>query len=81
MDKTFTQKLLVQAGAIQYGHFRLASGLHSDIYIDKDSLSANTRILSLLCQGVAQHFMEIRLRLSLGLLTAPLWQPTSLRKT
>ncbi len=50
------REMLVRSGAEQHGHFRLTSGLHSDTYIDKDSVSAHTEIMSHLCFDIATRF-------------------------
>jgi orotate phosphoribosyltransferase len=48
--------LLRSTGAILEGHFRLASGRHSDIYVEKFRIMENPEATSTLCGMIADHF-------------------------
>lgn len=60
------RQLLIEAGAVQQGHFRLTSGRHSDTYIDKDSVSASTRITELFCGALAGQFHDYSFEVVVG---------------
>src|SRR5688572_7904879 len=49
-------KLLEESGAVLRGHFLLTSGRHSDVYFEKFRILEQPKILSALCQEVAEHY-------------------------
>lgn len=50
------QELLESSGAILTGHFKLTSGRHSNVYFEKFRVLEQPKVLSALCQEVADHF-------------------------
>jgi orotate phosphoribosyltransferase len=49
-------RLLEESGAILRGHFILTSGRHSAIYFEKFRLLEQPRILSQVCEPIAEYF-------------------------
>jgi orotate phosphoribosyltransferase len=49
-------KLFKDAGALQEGHFLLASGMHSPVYWEKFRILQNPHYTDILCQLIADHF-------------------------
>lgn len=49
-------RLLEESGAILRGHFKLASGRHSDVYFEKFRILERPDILSALCAEISAHF-------------------------
>lgn len=47
------RKILQKSGAVLSGHFVLASGRHSDTFVNKDAVFPNTRAISRLCEIIA----------------------------
>ncbi len=41
---------------IPYGHFVYTSGRHGKAYVNKDAIYPDTRVLSAICEGLAQYF-------------------------
>jgi len=58
--------LLKETGAMLYGHFRLTSGRHSDVYIEKFRILENPRALDDLCMGMAEIVKNDNVDLVLG---------------
>lgn len=54
--QTELKKLIEECGAVRRGHFRLASGRHSDIYIEKFRILERPHILARLCEGIFERF-------------------------
>jgi orotate phosphoribosyltransferase len=50
--------LLKSTGAVLEGHFRLASGRHSGIYIEKFRIMENPQATTVLCGMIAEHFRD-----------------------
>jgi orotate phosphoribosyltransferase len=50
--------LLRSTGAILEGHFKLASGRHSGVYIEKFRIMEDPRATSALCEMIADHFRD-----------------------
>lgn len=56
MSSVDLEKLLEESGAMLRGHFKLTSGRHSDVYVEKFRVLESPRVLSLLCGEIAEHF-------------------------
>ena len=50
--------LLRSTGAVLEGHFKLASGRHSGIYVEKFRIMENPEATSTLCGMIADHFRD-----------------------
>jgi orotate phosphoribosyltransferase len=50
--------LLRSTGAVMEGHFKLASGRHSGIYVEKFRIMENPQATSALCEMIAAHFRD-----------------------
>jgi orotate phosphoribosyltransferase len=50
--------LLTEAGALKEGHFLLASGRHSNRYIEKFDLLRNPRATERVCHGFVERYSE-----------------------
>ena len=48
--------LLRSTGAVLEGHFKLASGRHSGVYVEKFRIMENPEVTSALCEMIANHF-------------------------
>jgi len=53
-------------GAFIEGHFRLTSGLHSSLYIEKFRLLESPQYTAALCQDIAQRFINQRITVVVG---------------
>ena len=53
-------------GVVKEGHFLLASGLHSPVYWEKFRILQYPNYTSMLCQLIAQHFIEEKIELVVG---------------
>jgi orotate phosphoribosyltransferase len=51
-------QLLQDSGAILKGHFKLASGRHSDVYFEKFRILEQPKVLSALCAELARYFAD-----------------------
>ncbi len=49
-------EIFKMAGAIEEGHFLLASGLHSPVYWEKFRILQNPRLTEKLCRIITRHF-------------------------
>ncbi len=49
-------RFLEESGAVLRGHFLLASGRHSDTYIEKFRILEKPEVLTVLCRQIAEHF-------------------------
>lgn len=49
-------QVLLDSGAMLKGHFLLTSGRHSDTYIEKFRVLEQPKVLTALCQAIADHF-------------------------
>ena len=58
--------LLRKAGVLQEGHFLLASGRHSDIYLQCAQIFRDPQIGEKLCAGLAAHFDAEKIDLVIG---------------
>ncbi len=58
--------LLREAGALMEGHFQLASGKHSSVYVEKFRLLQYPRRTEALCGMIAQRFQGLRPELVAG---------------
>lgn len=56
MSDSEARRILVRNGAILSGHFVLASGRHSDLYVNKDAVFPNTRDVSRLCEMIVERW-------------------------
>ena len=50
------KKLITDNGAVLQGHFRLASGRHSDVYIEKFRILERPPVLEAVSGAIVQHF-------------------------
>lgn len=50
------RQILNESGAVLEGHFKYASGLHGDRYINKDAIYPNTEMTSDICRFLARDF-------------------------
>ena len=50
--------VLRDTGAMSFGHYVLASGLHAKMYVNKDAIYMYPRKISLLCREIAKQFAE-----------------------
>ena len=50
--------LLRSTGAVLEGHFKLASGRHSGIYVEKFRIMENPEATSTMCAMIAEHFRD-----------------------
>jgi len=57
---------LRRVGALQEGHFLLASGRHSDRYIEKFDLLRRPRAVEAVCRGFADRFRSERIDVVVG---------------
>jgi orotate phosphoribosyltransferase len=48
--------VIEECGAVLHGHFRLASGRHSDTYIEKFRVLERPNVLEQVCKEIADHF-------------------------
>ncbi len=55
-----------EAGALLEGHFQLASGRHSPVYIEKFHVLQHPRYTDTLCRMIAERFRELRPQLVAG---------------
>ena len=55
-----------QVGALKEGHFLLASGRHSDVYVEKFDLLRNPTATSRVCTGFADRFRDERIDVVVG---------------
>src|SRR3954465_2304366 len=53
-------------GALKEGHFLLASGRHSNRYIEKFDLLRQPRETEAVCRGFANHFRDARIDVVVG---------------
>lgn len=58
MATTDVMELIRQAEALKEGHFLLASGRHSDRYLEKFDLLRQPRLTEQVCQGIAERFRD-----------------------
>jgi orotate phosphoribosyltransferase len=58
MNQDYVLDQLKVAGALMDGHFLLASGRHSDRYIEKFHLLRNPEVTSRICAGFADAFAD-----------------------
>ncbi|MHB8637112.1 MAG: orotate phosphoribosyltransferase [Fimbriimonadaceae bacterium] len=54
------KELITQCGAVLRGHFKLASGRHSDIYVEKFRILERPKVLALVSKSLADHFAPKR---------------------
>lgn len=60
------EQRLIEAGALKEGHFLLASGLHSDRYIEKFDLLRNPGATSALLRSLADRFRDQQIDIVAG---------------
>jgi orotate phosphoribosyltransferase len=60
------RQILNESGAVLEGHFRYASGLHGDRYINKDAIYPNTEMTLELCRFLAQDFQGKNIQTVVG---------------
>jgi orotate phosphoribosyltransferase len=58
--------LLRSTGAVLEGHFKLASGRHSGIYVEKFRIMENPEATSTLCAMIAEHFRNAEATVVVG---------------
>ena len=66
MNEPDVLDVLERVGAFKKGHFVFTSGLHSDTYINKDSVYPYTRETSLLCRAFAEKFADKEIDVVVG---------------
>ena len=64
MDKEKILELFKTTGALQHGHFRLTSGLHSPEYFQCAKVLQFPQYNELLCGEIARHFYDWKVRFS-----------------
>ena len=52
------ERILVESGAVQEGHFLLTSGRHSPVYVEKFNVLQRPRYAEQLCKMIADHFRD-----------------------
>lgn len=57
-DRDFILEIFKKSSAIIEGHFKLSSGLHSDIYIQCARINEQPEINSFLCSLIAKQFKD-----------------------
>ncbi len=60
MDESEVLDVLERVGAFRAGHFVFTSGRHGDKYINKDAIYPFTKETSLLCEAMAQLFIDTK---------------------
>lgn len=60
------KRLIEECGAVRRGHFKLASGRHSDIYVEKFRVLERPKILREVCSEIAEHFRNKSPELVIG---------------
>jgi len=63
MEKENILELFKMTGALQHGHFRLTSGLHSPEYFQCARVLQHPQYNELLCGEIARHFHDWRIEL------------------
>ncbi|MSU73851.1 phosphoribosyltransferase [Candidatus Kaiserbacteria bacterium] len=58
MDEAQVLEVLQKVGAFRTGHFVFTSGLHADMYVNKDALYPHTTETSRLCREMAVRFRD-----------------------
>ncbi|MCL5256452.1 MAG: orotate phosphoribosyltransferase [Chloroflexi bacterium] len=56
MEPDEVMGILKATGAVKEGHFQLASGRHSGMYVEKFMVLQYPQYTELLCKGIAEHF-------------------------
>jgi orotate phosphoribosyltransferase len=69
MTDSEAQKLLIKSGALMEGHFKLASGLHSDRYVEKFRLLENPEYTGLIIEELAQRVKKYNINVVVGPVT------------
>jgi orotate phosphoribosyltransferase len=59
-------KIFEQCGALLHGHFRLASGLHSDVYFEKAQVLQYPSHVERLCAEIARRYAREGVQLVIG---------------
>jgi orotate phosphoribosyltransferase len=72
MDSQQVEAIFRDCGALQDGHFLLASGRHSAAYIEKFRVLEQPRLASQLCAELARRFEEQRITCVVGPVTGGL---------
>ena len=65
-DESHTLSALKQVGALVSGHFGLASGMHSETYINKDAVYMHPQQTSEFCEAIAHNFREHGVEVVIG---------------
>ena len=66
MDAERVLAMLRGAGALKQGHFLLASGRHSDQYVEKFDLLRHPRDTEAICRGFVDRFRDARIDVIVG---------------
>ncbi len=69
MNDSEAQKLLIKSGALMEGHFKLASGLHSDRYVEKFRLLENPEYTGLIIEELAERIKKYNIDVVVGPVT------------
>ncbi len=65
-DQTSVKALLESCQAVLHGHFKLASGRHSDIYVEKFRIIEQPSALSGVCTTIAKYFEDHAIDIVVG---------------
>lgn len=69
LSEEHVQNLLRESGALMEGHFLLASGRHSQWYVEKFRLLEQPRVTSQLCTEIARRFADDDIQCVVGPVT------------
>src|SRR5437868_4868758 len=69
LPESEVEELLRQSGALMEGHFLLASGRHSQFYVEKFRLLEQPRVTSQLCTEIARRFQNDNIQCVVGPVT------------
>lgn len=59
-------KIFEESGAVLHGHFKYASGMHGDVYVEKFQVLQYPRYVEQLCEELASRFRDDRIELVVG---------------
>lgn len=59
-------RIFKETGALLHGHFKLTSGLHSDVYFEKFQVLQYPEYVEQLCAEIARRFKDDNIELVLG---------------
>ncbi len=59
-------QILEDTGAYQQGHFKLSSGLHSNVYVQCSQLLMHPQLAEQICRGVADLWRDVSIDMVVG---------------